>query len=196
MTEYRIRGPRSLLRERRDAQAAAGGGGGTVLVVAAVLLRLGLVSADHLACPSDLLYESPNLATIQQLQAGRPIYSHRVYDDTPFTLTMYTPLYHTIMSWLPASVERPFLTGRIVSMTCMLAAAGLLFVEARPGRSWLLPLIAVGAFFCMRPIVSNTAYLRHDPLGLLLSASAVLVIAHRGRTLGGVALAGVLAAAA
>ncbi|MGE0607190.1 MAG: hypothetical protein AB7O62_08870 [Pirellulales bacterium] len=167
-----------------------------LLVVAAVLFRLANVALDHLACPSDLVYESPNLATIQQIRAGQPIYDARVYDSGPFVLTMYTPLYHYLVAKLPQREGNPFHTGRIVSMLAMLGAAGLLFLPGRASQSWILPVVAVGAMFCVRPIVSNTVYLRHDPLGLLLSGAAVVAIAGPSRRWPVIALAGLLAAAA
>jgi hypothetical protein len=137
------------------------------------------VAADQLTAPFDLIYETPNLRTIQLLQEGRSIYTPQVYAEPPFWLTLYTPAYHYVVSWLPASDANPFLTGRIVAMACMLLAAATTFVVAR-SQAWAA-LLAVGVWFLVHPVVSNTALLKNDTMALLLAALAVVCVAETRR---------------
>lgn len=168
----------------------------SVLVAAAVLIRLVIILRAQLAYPHDIGYESANLATIRLIQTGQPIYAPAVYDDWPFVLTMYTPLYHWLVAQLPEIADQPFRVGRIFSTGCIASIAGLMFLVGRPTRSIWMPLLAVSAMFCIHPLIVWAAYVRPDSLGLLLSVGALLCIAEK-RTEGRyVVLAGLLAAGA
>ncbi len=168
------------------------------LVLAAVLARVGTVVAWQLAAPFDLVYESPNLSTIEVVRAGGNPYSPAVYDDAPFVFTVYTPLYHVLVAALPASRENPFLSGRLVALACMLASAGLLFAlprpvtgqpSARPQASWAARVVtslrsaswaalAAACFLALWPVTSNAAFLKNDSLALVCAAGAVVLIAR------------------
>ena len=151
-----------------------------VAVTAASLLRLAGVALVQLAWPFDIGNETAQLCSIRVLQRGLPLYAPSTYADDPFVLTMYTPLYHALVAWLPAAAGRPFMTGRLVSMAAMLvAAAAVLAVGSRRGR--LAPaLLAFGGFFLLWPALVHTAYLRNDGLALALSAWAVVLVDRRG----------------
>jgi hypothetical protein len=156
---------------------------GTALTLGS-LARVAVVARDQLPAPFDLSgYETPNLATILLITEGKNIYSPGVFETGDFVLTMYTPAFHYMMAALPASAANPFLTGRIVAMTFMVLVASLIFLPGRPERPWLLPVLALGCFFSIRPIVANMSHLRHDSMALFLSASSVVLVAgaHCGR---------------
>jgi hypothetical protein len=151
-----------------------------VLVCAASLWRLAGVSADQVAAPFDLAYETPNLRSIQLMQRGESVYSPELYEQAPWWLTPYTPLYHHLVALFPAHEANPFVPGRLVAMGCMLLAACSLF--AAGGRAVPLSLLAFGLFFLVRPVTSNTAFLKNDTLALLFSVWAVALLARaRGR---------------
>lgn len=151
-----------------------------IAVCAASLWRVASVSADHLAAPFDLAYETPNLRSIQLMQEGKYVYDTALYEQAPWWLTPYTPLFHHLAALFPASSSNPFVPGRLVAMGCMLAAALALFAVG--GRAVPAALLAFGAFFLVRPVTSNTAFLKNDTLALLLSAWGVVALARaRGR---------------
>ncbi len=145
------------------------------------MLRLFGVIDDQLGFPFDLVYESPNLSTIKLIRAGENPYSPDIYADRPFIITLYTPLYHYAAAIFPVSGENPFFFGRIVSMTAMFLAALALFFVNRRNSIRLLPVIAAGVFFSFRPVISNTAFLKNDPMALFFSALAVVLI-HSSRS--------------
>ena len=147
-----------------------------VLLAGASLGRMLAVAADQLAAPFDLMYETPNLRTIQLLQAGRSIYATEVYAAPPFWLTIYTPAYHYVVSWLPPSTTNPFLPGRLVAMACMLLAPIATFAVART-QAWAATL-AVGVWFLLHTVVCSTAFLKNDSMAVLLAALAVVCAAE------------------
>ncbi|MHC5212337.1 MAG: hypothetical protein ACYTG2_16605 [Planctomycetota bacterium] len=140
------------------------------------LARAAEVSAVQLEAPFDLSFETPSLRTIELLQQGRDVYDPAVYEQPPYWITAYTPLYHLIVASLPSDGENPFWPGRLVSLACMLLAACTLLVAA--GRSWSWGLLTFGAFLLVRPVVNTAAYLKNDSLALLCSALAVLAVAR------------------
>ena len=150
-----------------------------IIAIGAVLVRLAYACFMQGSFPFDIVYESPNLATIRLLQAGHPVYSPATYDRPPFVITIYPPLYHALIAALPQSASNPFLTGRIVAACSMLGLTGLFFLIGDPPRTRWWPSLAAGLFFGVRPIVSNTAFLRHDPLALFFAAAATLVISKK-----------------
>lgn len=167
---------------RRGLSPAAGRivGGGigllSVLLFAAAAARMAVVSSGQLLEPYDLVYESPNLRTIEMLAAGRPIYAAEVYDGIPFVFTMYPPLYHAVIAALPSISTNPYFTGRLVGCIALLgAAATLALVGGRAG----LPsaLLCIACLWLFHPVTHVTAFLKPDGLGLFLSTTAVLVAA-------------------
>jgi hypothetical protein len=150
--------------------------GAAVLIALLSLARVVDVASVQLAAPFDLLYETPNLRTIQLLQQGRNIYDPTVYADAPFWITVYTPLYHYLVAALPSSMDNPFLAGRWVALCFMLLSALTVFVVGR--RTLWVSVLAFALFFLTDPVVSNTAFLKNDSMGLLFSVSAVLCIAR------------------
>jgi len=151
------------------------------LLLGAVLVRLGSAAMDQLRAPFDLVYESPNLSTIEVLRAGGNPYSPDVFDAAPFVLTIYTPLYHLVVAALPAVDGHPFLVGRIVALLSMLGAAMLLFAaraEASGSRGLAVAALAAAAFLALWPVSLNAAFLKNDPLALLCAAGAVVLVAR------------------
>ena len=151
------------------------------LMLIAVAIRLTIVSRDHLAARFDLAFESPNLSTIKALDSGRNIYDPAIYEKPPFILTLYTPAYHYLVSWLPKHPENPFFTGRVVSLFFMVAAALCLFLPKRALEHVFFSALAFSTFFVIREIVSHTAYLRNDSMGLFFSAASI-VVAERSKS--------------
>ena len=169
---------------------------GSVLLALASLWRLAETSVEQLAIPFDLCYESPNLCTILALKAGHNVYSPGMYADLPFHITMYTPLYHYIAAALPHSTSNPFLTGRIVAMVFMLLAAATLFCAWRGKRMFAFPVLGLGLFFLVRPVVLNTAFLKNDSVGLAFAAWAVVCADRWHRTKTGLVLCALCCVAA
>src|SRR5207248_6379023 len=110
-----------------------------------------------LRAPFDLVFESPNLATIKSLGNGINVYDPSFFNGPPFIFTLYTPLYHLICAAMPMSAANPFLVGRLVALVFMLLAIlGVLWV-ARP-RNWPVIFLAVGLFCLLHPVTANAAF--------------------------------------
>ncbi len=163
-----------------------------VLILAALAVivpvgwRFAQVAYDQLTFPFDLCFETPNLATIKAIKDGSNPYSPEVYDALPFVFTIYTPLYHYLVALLPIEDSNPFFGGRLVSCICVLACGLLSLFVHRNGRgksltACVLPFLV----FSFWPLMKNAAFLKNDPLALLLSSGAVasLSFATRGRAL-------------
>ena len=60
----------------------------------AALWRVQTVVRWQLNSPFDLVFEGPNLATIQALGQGVNVYHPDFFNAPPFVFTLYTPLYH------------------------------------------------------------------------------------------------------
>lgn len=162
----------------RAAGRIVGGGIGLLSLVlfVAATARMAVVSFGQLLEPYDLVYESPNLRTVEMLAAGRPIYAAEVYDAIPFVFTMYPPLYHAVLAALPTASTNPYFTGRLVGCIAMLGAAGTLALVG--GRAGLpSALLCIACLWLFHPFTHLTAFLKPDGLGLFLSAAAVLVAA-------------------
>ena len=162
------------------------------LFVATSAARLVPVVRDHLAATFDLMSEGPHMSTVKALERGDDIYDPRSFLDLPFYMTPYTPLYHVVVAALPQRAGNPFFTGRVVATVCMLAAAASLLFVAGRGQ---LPtaLIALAAFFLIRAVTDNTAYLRSDALALCFSVWAVALV-MRARSTRAAAAVGALCA--
>jgi hypothetical protein len=173
--------------QRRDRAVTAA----CIVVAVAALLRVGSVALDQLMAPFDLSYETPNLRTIQLIQAGLNVYDPAVYAAPRFWITMYPPLYHLVVAALPAGGANPYLPGRLVAMTCMMLAGATVFLV--PGRRVPVALLALGTFFLVRPVVSNTAFLKNDPMAALCSAVSIVLLARVPRTSASTASAAIAA---
>jgi hypothetical protein len=169
-------------------------GGAAVLVALVALARLAEVSAYQLAAPFDLNYETPILRTIELLRAGRDVYDPAVYDGPPYWISVYTPLFHTLVAALPPDADNPFLNGRIVGLCCMLLAASTLLLVA--GRAWAFGLLTLGAYLLLPPVVAHAAFLKVDTLALSCAALGVLACAGAARRPRLLPLASVLCALA
>jgi hypothetical protein len=170
-------------------------GGAVVLVALLALQRMLQVAALQLAAPFDLIFESPGLATVENLRAGLNVYSASVYAEPPFNLQPYTPLYFLLVAALPVAPGNLFLTGRLVTLACVALLCASAWRVAGPRDRWLA-LGAVAAYLLIPAVVSNATFLRHDFMALLLSTGAVLAAAAPAGGLGSAALAAVLAFAA
>lgn len=144
--------------------------------------RLFAVSRDQLTAPYDIGYESPQLCTIKLIQNGKNIYDRSIYERSPFTLTMYTPGYHYLAALLPQFQDNIFVTGRILAMVFMVLASFSLFLPWRPFNNLAISFAVIAILFSINTIISHTAYLRNDSMGLLFSVLAiVLAEKHDGR---------------
>jgi hypothetical protein len=169
----------------------------SIAVFAVGSFRLLHASAHQLRAQFDLDYESPVIATIEAVQRGVNVYAPSHYMEPPFGLHMYTPLYHYVVSIVTSPAGNPFLAGRIVSLACMVLAGTLLLLVA-PSRSRWAGVMAVGFFFLFWPVTRNAALVRPDPMALLFSAAAVVLLARRPgdpRAIAGAALLCALAIA-
>jgi hypothetical protein len=149
-----------------------------IVIAIGSLSRVFCVAKDQLIAPHDLTFESPNLCTIKAIQKGENIYAPALYEGLPFILTVYTPAYHYLVSWLPQHPNNRFFTGRIVAMAFMLLASFLLFFPYNPRNNVAVSILAIGSFFLIREVVSHTPFLRNDSMALFFSAAAV-VLAER-----------------
>lgn len=145
----------------------------------AATARLAAISAQQLDAPFDLSFETPSLRPIELLQEGRDPYDAAVYAAPPFWISPYMPLYSQLVAALPADPGNPFVTGRIVSLGCMLLAAASLFVVG--GRALPLSLLAFAAFFLIRPSAAVSTYLKCDALALLCSVVTLLAVQRGAR---------------
>ena len=155
------------------------------------MLRLYTVAEDQLQAPFDLVFETPNLSTIKLIKDGKNPYSPDIYSKAPFIITLYPPLYHYIVAAFPVLEENPFFFGRTVSMACMFLAALTLFFVNQRNRIRLLPFIAAAVFFSVHPVINNTVFLKTDPMALMYSAFAVVLI-HRTASKGSAILSALL----
>ena len=152
----------------------------TAAILVLSLARLALVSAEQIRIPHDLAYESPIQRSVDIARAGENLYDPAVYDDGPFVLTMYTPLYFWLASVLPTHPSNPFLASRILAAAAMLLSACTLLLVVPRRKMTYVAGMAVGAFFLPAMVVFNATLARNDSLGLLLSALAVVLVARTG----------------
>jgi hypothetical protein len=146
-----------------------------LVVLAAALWRVQMVTRWQIDAPFDLVFESPNLATIEGLRRGANVYDASFFNAPPFVFTMYTPLYHLICAAVPSHSGNPFMAGRLIAMLFMTAAVlGILWV-AKP-RDWTMLCLAVGLFLLLRPVGSNLSFLKNDGTALFFSVLAVLTV--------------------
>ncbi len=168
-----------------------------VLVAAALmtsvwsLWRVALVAWAQIPARYDLIYESPNLATVLLIKARQNIYHPDVYERGEFVLTLYPPAFYYLVAALPLPRDRPFLPGRVVAASFMTLAGCLVFVIGRRRRTWLVPILALSLFFSFRGVIAHTVFYRHDTLGLFFSAAAVVLLGTQERGLARVLLAAV-----
>jgi hypothetical protein len=151
-----------------------------LLMTGASFYRLIEVSVSHLRAPHDIFFETHNLATIKSISQNAPIYSPKFYNDLPYIITSYNPLYHYLVAALPESSTNPFLTGRIVSFVCMILSALMLFVVRGSHRSIIGPILFTGWIFLLHLPVQFAAYMRNDALALFLSIFAVVLVDQEG----------------
>lgn len=151
------------------------------LVFAVAFYRIQMVVRWQLMIPFDLVFESPNLATIQSLRHGVNIYDPAFFNAHPFIFTLYTPLYHLICAALPDSNANPFLTGRLVALT-FFSAAMVSTLWVANSRNWIATLLFLGSFMLLHPVASNFAFLKNDGTALFFSLIAVLTISRPSRT--------------
>ena len=149
-----------------------------IIIACIFLARLFVVVYDHLGAPFDLFFESPNLSTIKLIKAGKNPYDQDIYSNLPLNITLYTPLYHYITSVLPILEGNPFFFGRIVSLLSMFIASFVLFFVNKKTQIKALPFIAISIFFSFWPVSLNTAFLKNDPMALLFSVYAVLLVSN------------------
>jgi hypothetical protein len=180
-----------VLSERASARLL---GLAALALACAALWRVAPVVAAQLAAPFDLISEGPHMCTVQAIVRGTDIYDPRSFLDLPFYMSPYSPLFHVLDAVLPQRVTNPFFTGRVLAIAFMCGAA-MALLAAAGRRGTALGTLAIGAFFLIRPVTLNTAYLRSDPLALCCAAWGV-VVAWRSRGSGGAAAAGMLCALA
>jgi hypothetical protein len=161
----------------------------TVWIALLAAWRIVTVAGDHLTATYDLSYEGPQIRSIQLFAAGTNPYAADVYNDVPFTITFYPPLYPWLVSFLPPG-ENVFVTGRIVSLCFMLAAGGCILAVGRHTIQWSI--LACASFFMLWPVSTNAAFVKCDSMALAFSAASVAIL-QRCRKPPGVVAAGFLA---
>ena len=155
--------------------------GVALFVAAAALWRLQTVVRWQLTAPFDLVFESPNLATINALRHGVNVYSSSFFDAPPFVFTLYTPLYHLLCAAMPASATNPFFAGRLIAFVFMMSAVlGVLWVS-KP-RHWIWIILVTGLFLLLHPVSSNLVFLKNDGTALFFSVLAILIVSKAPRT--------------
>lgn len=165
-------------------------------IVALAAPRVLTVTVAQLWAPFDLTLEVPTVNTILLLRQGVDVYARETFDAPPFNLLMYTPAYHYLVALMPWPSEiSPFAIPRLVSTIAMLLAAATLFWTPVARGGWLMAAAAAGFFLAIPAVTWNIAYARQDPMALVLSLVAVLVLS-RGVTRGAIVLSAALAALA
>jgi 4-amino-4-deoxy-L-arabinose transferase-like glycosyltransferase len=167
-----------------------------VAVVALAAPRVLTATVAQLWAPFDLTLEVPTVNTILLLRQGVDVYARETFDAPPFNLLLYTPAYHYLVALVPWPREiSPFTMPRLASAIAMvLAAAALCWTPvARGGR--LLAVAAAGFFLAIPAVTWNIAYARQDPMALVLSLGAMLILS-RGVTRGAIVASAALAALA
>lgn len=166
----------------------------TFLIAAFLIIyRVAENTALQLHQPHDLVFESPNVQTIELIRQQENPYSETNYNGPPFVITLYTPIYHYIIASLPQLDGNIYSVGRIISaLSMVLAAIGLFLADRKAG--WF-GLVAFVAFFSLWFVISNTAFVKNDTLALFLAVSA-LICTYRGQSSYLLILAGVLCVAA
>jgi len=150
-----------------------------MVLVWTVLQRFVVVASDHITTKYDLKIESHNLATTRLIENGIRIYDRSVFEDLPFIITIYNPLYFLVVSALPQHTSNPFFTGRLVSLVSTSILLGLLFLPGRGRNSmrfWIPPVFAVLWLLSIPIFVESAVYFHPDMLALVFSASAVVSI--------------------
>ncbi len=161
----------------------------TVLMTLLAAWRIVTVAGDHLAANYDLSYEGPQIRSIQLFATGTNPYAADVYNNIPFTITFYPPLYPWLVSFLPLG-RNVFFTGRIVSLCFMLAAGCCILAVRRHTSPWSV--LACASFFMLWPVSTNTAFVKCDSMALAFSAASIAILQRRPQPTGVVA-AGFLA---
>jgi hypothetical protein len=167
-----------------------------VAIVALAAPRVLTATVSQLPAPFDLTLEVPTVNTILLLRQGVDVYARETFNAPPFNLLMYTPAYHYLVALVPWPREiSPFTIPRLVSAIAMVLAAAALgwTPAAREGR--LLAVAAAGFFLAIPAVTWNIAYARQDPMALVLSLGAILVLS-RGVTWRAVVASATLAALA
>ena len=142
------------------------------LVVAVVATeRMATVALEQLTAPYDLASEGPQLATIGVIRSGLNPYSPEVFNDYPFVLTFYTPLYYYVVNALAGKSDRVF-TARATSLVCMIVAGCIPLLVARQ-RLPIMGVLATSVFFLFWPVTINAAFAKNDSMAILFGALAV-----------------------
>lgn len=152
-----------------------------VVVALLAVWRIVTVAQDHLAATYDLSYEGPQIRSIALFANGTNPYSADVYNDVPFTITFYPPLYPLLVSVLPLH-SNVFVTGRVVSLFCMLVAGCCILVTGHRTAAW--PILSCACFFLLWPVSTNSAFVKCDSMALAFAACSIAVLqshqnAHR-----------------
>jgi len=152
-----------------------------LVVLASGLWRMQTVVRWQLNAPFDLVFESPNLATIKALDRGINVYHPDYFNAPPFVFTLYTPLYHWICAALPSHPSNPFWTGRLVALGFLtFTLAGVWW--ATRARHSSLALLTMGLFLLLHPVTGNAAFLKNDSTALFFSVLALLLVRHGERS--------------
>lgn len=164
-----------------------------LIVAALIIYRVADNTLLQFSQPHDLVFESPNVQTIELIRRHENPYAETSYNDPPFVITLYTPIFHYIVSSFPQLDGNIYGVGRMVSAISMfMAAFGLLLADRK--SKWF-GFVAFVTFFSLWFVISNTAFVKNDPLALLFSVSAVICI-YRGKSSYLLVFAGVLCVAA
>jgi hypothetical protein len=129
------------------------------------------VALEQLTAPYDLASEGPQLATIGVIRSGLNPYSPEVFNDYPFVLTFYTPLYYYVVNALAGKSDLVF-TARATSLVCMIAAGCIPLLVARQ-RLPILGILATSVFFLFWPVTINAEFAKNDSMAILFGALAV-----------------------
>ncbi len=152
-------------------------------LVATVLFsgRFCLTVSQQLTARYDIMYESPQAASIDLARAGTNLYSPAVYNGPPFILTMYTPGYPLVAGLLPAEVENPFLAGRLVSLAAALAVAAAIALVACTAGDRPAAVVLPALFFALPVVTTHAVMVRQDLLAVACAAVAIAVLTGCGQ---------------
>ncbi|MGC9398227.1 MAG: glycosyltransferase family 39 protein [Anaerolineae bacterium] len=122
--------------------------------------------------------EAPLVDQAQRLAQGENIY-RRDLSKPPYTISNYPPLYPLLMTPFVGLFGPSFLPGRLISVLCTMATAGLLgLILHVQTQNRTAALVAAGFFLALRYVVGWSALARVDMLALALSVAALYAVSR------------------
>jgi 4-amino-4-deoxy-L-arabinose transferase-like glycosyltransferase len=162
----------------------------TLAVTALIFVTHGLLALAH-RYPLDY-GEAPLVDQAMRLAEGENIYQRSI-SRPPYTISNYPPLYPALMTPFVGIFGPTFLPGRIISVLCTVATAGLLgLIIHTHTQNRIAALVAGGIFLAVPYVVGWSSLARVDMLAMALSTAALTTVSRFSDDWRGVAITGLL----